>query len=74
MFMDRPLRIQFPGALYHITGWGNAKGNIFLNKDNFNDFLTILSKITKRYHLLLHYYCLVHNYCGNIGDHCSLYL
>jgi REP element-mobilizing transposase RayT len=60
--MTRPLRIQFPGALYHITARGNAKGNIFLNKDDFNDFLTILCKVTKRYHLLIHSYCLMHNH------------
>jgi len=60
--MARPLRIQFPGALYHITARGNAKGNIFLNKDDFNDFLTILCKVTKRYHLLIHSYCLMHNH------------
>jgi len=60
--MARPLRIQYPGALYHITARGNAKGNIFLNKDDFNDFLTILCQVTKRYHLLLHCYCLMHNH------------
>jgi len=60
--MARPLRIQFPGALYHVTARGNAKKNIFLNKDDFNDFLTILCKVTKRYHLILHSYCLMHNH------------
>jgi putative transposase len=60
--MARPLRIQFPGALYHITARGNAKQNIFLNKDDFDDFLTILCKATKRYHLILHGYCLLHNH------------
>ncbi len=62
ILMARPLRIQFPGALYHITARGNAKQNIFLNKDDFNDFLTILCKVSKRYHLLLHCYCLMHNH------------
>ena len=60
--MARPLRIQFPGALYHVTARGNAKANIFLNEDDFNDFLTILCKVTKRYHLILHCYCLMHNH------------
>jgi putative transposase len=60
--MARPLRIQFPGALYHVTARGNAKQNIFLNKDDFNHFLTILCKVTKRYHLILHCYCLMHNH------------
>ena len=72
--MARPLRIQHPGALYHITSRGNAKGNIFLNKDDFNDFLTILCKVTKHYQLLLHSHCLMHNHYVNTGDRCSLYL
>ena len=29
--MARPLRIQFPGALYHITSRGNAQAAIFLD-------------------------------------------
>jgi putative transposase len=60
--MARPLRIQFPGALYHVTARGNAKQKIFLNKDDFNHFLTILCKVTKRYHLILHCYCLMHSH------------
>jgi len=30
--MVRPLRIEFEGAVYHITSRGNAKQNIFLNR------------------------------------------
>ena len=60
--MARPLRIQFPGALYHITARGNAQQNIFLHSDDFHDFLTILCRVSQRYHLILHAYCLMHNH------------
>jgi len=60
--MARPLRIQFPGAHYHITARGNAKQNIFLDKADFNDFLKVLCKVIKRYHFILHCYCLMHNH------------
>jgi len=30
--MARPLRLQFPGALYHVTARGNARQKIFLDK------------------------------------------
>ncbi len=29
--MARPLRIEYPGALYHVTSRGNAKQKIFKN-------------------------------------------
>lgn len=60
--MARPLRIEFPGALYHITSRGNARQNIFPAQDDFSGFITILCKVIKRYHLILHFYCLMHNH------------
>jgi len=34
--MARPLRIEFPGAIYHITSRGNARLPVF--KDDHGDF------------------------------------
>ena len=31
--MARPLRIEFPGALYHLTARGNACADIFVDDD-----------------------------------------
>jgi len=45
--MARPLRIEYPGAFYHITSRGNARQNIFKTKKDFYDFLDILNKILK---------------------------
>ena len=36
--MTRPLRIEFKGAVYHITSRGNAKQAIFLDEKDFADF------------------------------------
>ena len=60
--MARPLRIEFPGALYHITSRGNARQTIFFDEEDFTDFLTVLDQVAKRYHLLLHSYCLMPNH------------
>ena len=32
--MARPLRLEFPGVVYHVTSRGNAKQAIFLDKDD----------------------------------------
>jgi len=60
--MARPLRIEFPGALYHISSRGNAKQDIFFDEEDFTDFLTVLCQVVKRYHFVLHSYCLMHNH------------
>ena len=60
--MSRPLRLEFNGALYHITVRGNARQAIFLSRKDFTDFLSILSLTVKRYHFLLHAYCLMDNH------------
>jgi len=60
--MTRPLRIEFKGAVYHITSRGNARQAIFLDEKDFADFLRVLCSVVKRYHFLLHAYCLMNNH------------
>jgi len=40
--MTRPLRIEFAGAVYHITSRGKAQQAIFLLEKDFTDFLRSL--------------------------------
>jgi len=60
--MARPLRIEFPGALYHITARGNARQDIFLDEEDRQQFLGVLARVVSRFHLLLHAYCLMDNH------------
>jgi putative transposase len=60
--MTRPLRIEFAGAVYYITSRGNAKQAIFLDEKDFADFLGVLGLVVKRYHFILHAYCLMNNH------------
>jgi len=60
--MTRPLRIEFKGAVYHITSRGNAQQAIFLDEKDFTDFLSVLCSVVKRYHFILHAYCLMNNH------------
>ena len=46
--MVRPLRLEFPGALYHATAWGNAGQDLFLNEDGRRAFLDILDEVVER--------------------------
>lgn len=60
--MARPLRIEFPGALYHITSRGNAQGAIFLNDADRVRFLDLLNQVVSRYDWYCHAYCLMGNH------------
>jgi len=58
----RPLRIEYDGALYHITSRGNEKKPIFRGEIDQNTFLDILHNVNKRYNWFCHAYCLMNNH------------
>ena len=60
--MARPLRIEFPGALYHVTSRGNARAPIFLEDCDRRLILRILSDVVARYRWVCHAYCLMTNH------------
>jgi REP element-mobilizing transposase RayT len=60
--MARPLRIEYPGAFYHITSRGNERKNIFKNEYDFKKFLEYLEAANKRYRAVIHSYCLMSNH------------
>lgn len=60
--MARPLRIEYAGALYHITARGNAQQNIYFSDDDRKCFLDELARVCERYHWLCHAYCLMSNH------------
>ncbi len=60
--MARPLRIEYPGAVYHITSRGNAKLPIYEHFNDKKQFLSILTDLVERYRWLCHAYCLMDNH------------
>ncbi len=60
--MARPLRIEFPGALYHVTSRGDRREDIFENDDDRETFLGVLGRVVIDYHWLCHSYCLLSNH------------
>jgi len=61
-FMARPLRIEFEGAVYHITTRGNARSSIFFTDSDRHAFVEILAEAVDRYNWLCHAYCLMTNH------------
>ena len=60
--MARPLRIEYPGALYHVTSRGNAQQDIFLTDRDRELFLSILDDTVKEQHWICHVYALMSNH------------
>ena len=48
--MARPLRIEFPGALYHVTSRGNERRPIVRSDGDRKAFLRFLGEAVKRFH------------------------
>ncbi len=60
--MARPLRIEFPGALYHVTARGNARQDIYLDARDSGRFLDLLGEVCARYEWRCFAYCLMTNH------------
>jgi len=60
--MARPLRVQFPGAFYHITSRGNEGKPIFRTDTDRKKFLSYLQSAHEKYGALVHCYCFLPNH------------
>ena len=58
----RPLRIEFAGALYHITARGNAGADVFTDGTDRRAFLAVLGEVIERFAWRCHAYCLMGNH------------
>lgn len=74
--MARPLRIEYPGAVYHIMSRGDGRRPIIRTDRDREAFLVILEEAQKRFNILIHGYCLMTNHYhllletpdGNLAD------
>lgn len=74
--MARPLRIQYDGAVYHVTCRGNERREIFKDDSDRKRFLQILLKSLASYTVKLYSYVLMSNHfhllletpTGNLGE------
>jgi len=60
--MARPLRIEYPGALYHVTSRGDRQEAIFDDDPDRAAFLNILGEVVSRFRWRCHAYCLMDNH------------
>jgi len=56
--MARPLRIEYDGAVYHVTSRGNARQDIFLDDEDRTAFLMTFGETLSRHSWICHAFCL----------------
>lgn len=74
--MGRPLRIEYPGAHYHVTTRGNERKEVFKSQRDREKFLTYFESAVTRYGATIHAFCLMSNHyhllietpCGNLSQ------
>ena len=60
--MSRPLRIQFPEAVYYVMNRGGARQASFLSDDNYQGFLDILAEVHRLWGIEIFAYSLMKNH------------
>jgi len=60
--MARPLRIEYEGAVYHVTSRGNSGARIFHDDVDRSRFLEVLKSVIARFGWICHAYCLMDNH------------
>jgi len=60
--MARPLRIEYPGAYYHVMNRGQSRRAIFMEDKGRQSFLDLLADIARLWKVEIYAYCLMDNH------------
>jgi REP element-mobilizing transposase RayT len=60
--MPRKLRIEYPGAMYHVMSRDDRREKIFLNDVDRQDFIKTLAETCQKTNWQVHAYCLMPNH------------
>jgi REP element-mobilizing transposase RayT len=60
--MARPLRLEFNGALYHVTSRGDGQEPIYLDDEDRKIQLAVLDKVVQRFNWMIHAWCQMGNH------------
>ena len=66
--MPRQVRIQYPGAMYHVMSGGNRRQDIYLDDVDRQDFLKTLAEACQKTGWQVHAYCLMSNHYHLVAE------
>lgn len=60
--MARPLRLEYPGAVYHVMARGHERSPIYRDDEDRERFLGDLARVVDEMRFVVHAYCLMTNH------------
>lgn len=60
--MGRPVRIHYPGLIYHVLNRGNNRQVVFVEDDDYRHYLEILQRYKEKFDFKIFAYCLMTNH------------
>ena len=60
--MARPIRVEYPDAVYHVTARGNQGKAIYRDDHDRERFLETLAEMAERFSVVIHAFCLMPNH------------
>ena len=60
--MSRPLRIEYPGAWYHVMNRGRRSEQIYFNNSDRKSFIKVLQESSELWNIRIAAYCLMSNH------------
>ena len=60
--MARPLRLEFAGAVYHVTSRGDRREDIYLDDEDRQEWMAVLSLVCERFNWVVHAFCQMTNH------------
>src|SRR5471030_2953532 len=60
--MTRPLRLEFAGALYHVTSRGDRGAAIYLDNADRRAWLDTMDLVATRFNFIVHAFCQMTNH------------
>ncbi len=60
--MARPLRLEYAGAVYHVTSRGDRREDIYVDDDDRVAWLEVLENVCERFNWVVHAYCQMTNH------------
>ncbi len=60
--MSRPLRLEYPGAWYHVMNRGRMSEKIFFSDTDRETFLNVLQEAFELWNMRISAYCLMPNH------------
>ena len=60
--MARPIRVEFPGAVYHLMARGNERRAVFRDDQDRRQLVKTVAEMVEQFDLRVHAYCLMPNH------------